>query len=72
MRWIFLVFSFRLCYNQLRIGGGTIPTEKDYKVIEKATIYDLRRIFVNSGKESYTLDELCKLLDTIADAKDQE
>ena len=49
-----------------------MPTEKDYKVIEKATIYDLRRIFVNSGKESYTLDELCKLLDTIADAKDQE
>ena len=29
-----------------------MPTEKDYKVIEKATIYDLRRIFVNSGKES--------------------
>ena len=49
-----------------------MPTEKDYKVIEKATIYDLRRIFVNSGKESYTLDELCKLLDTIVDAKDQE
>ena len=46
-------------------------TEKNYKLNEKAAIYDLRRIFVNSGKESYTLDELCKLLDTIADAKDQ-
>ena len=49
-----------------------MPTEKDYKTIEKATIYDLRRIFVNSGKERYTLEELCRLLDTIADAKDQE
>ena len=47
-----------------------MPTEKDYKTIEKATIYDLRRIFVNSGKESYTLEELCRLLDTIADAKE--
>ena len=44
-----------------------MPTEKDYKTIEKATIYDLRRIFVNSGKESYTLEELCRLLDTIAE-----
>jgi len=49
-----------------------MPTEKDYKVIEKATLYDLRRILVNSGKETYTLEELCRLLDTIADAKDQE
>ena len=46
--------------------------EKDYKVIEKSAIYDLRRIFVNSGKESCTLDELCKPLDAIPDAKDQE
>ena len=47
-------------------------TDKDYKVIEKAAIYDLRRLLVNSGKETYTIDELCKLLDTIPDAKDQE
>ena len=40
--------------------------------MKKLQSIDLRRIFVNSGKESYTLDELCKLLDTIADAKDQE
>lgn len=51
---------------------NAMPTEKDYKVIEKATIYDLRRLFKNSDKDTYTKEELCDLLDTIADAKDQE
>ena len=46
--------------------------EKDYKVIEKSTLYDLRRLIKNSDKETYTRDELCDLLDMIADAKDQE
>ena len=49
-----------------------MPTEKNYKVIEKATIYDLRRLIKNSDKDTYTKRELCDLLDTIADAKDQE
>lgn len=49
-----------------------MPSEKEIKVIEKATLYDLRRLLKNSGKDTYTLDELCNLLDTIADAKDQE
>lgn len=49
-----------------------MPAEKVYKVIEKATIYDLRRLFKNSGKATYTKEELCDLLDIIADAKDQE
>lgn len=49
-----------------------MPAEKDYKAIEKATIYDLRRLFKNSDKATYTKEELCGLLDTIADAKDQE
>ena len=49
-----------------------MTSEKEIRVVEKATIYDLRRLLVNSGKESYTIEELCKLLDTIADAKDQE
>ena len=47
-------------------------TEKDYKVIEKATLYDLRRLIKNGDKDTYTREELCNLLDTIADAKDQE
>ena len=51
---------------------NTMPTEKDYKTIEKATLYDLRRLIKNNDKDTYTKDELCNLLDTIADAKDQE
>lgn len=46
--------------------------EKEIKLIEKATIYDLRRLIKDSGKDSYTVEELCNLLDTIANAKDQE
>lgn len=49
-----------------------MPPEKDYQMIEKAVLYDLRRLLTNSGRESYTVEELCKLLDTIADAKAQE
>lgn len=48
-----------------------MSTEKEIKSIEKAVIYDLRRLLKNSGKDSYTLEELFNLLDTIADAKDQ-
>lgn len=53
-----------------------METEKDRdamrKIIIKATLYDLRLLFKNSGKESYTVEEICNLLDTIADAKNQE
>lgn len=41
------------------------------RAIEKATICHLRRLIKNSGKD-YTNEKLCDLLDTIADAKDQE
>jgi len=49
-----------------------MPTDKETKIIEKATIYDLRRLLKKSNKETYTVEELCDWLDTIADAKDQE
>ena len=42
------------------------------KCIQKALLYDLRRLLKNSGKETYTVQELCDLFDTIADAKVQE
>ena len=42
------------------------------KDTQMAMLYELRRLFKNSGKDSYTVEELCNLLDTIADAKDQE
>lgn len=49
-----------------------MPTEKDYKTIEKATIYDLILIFSTGEKENYTKEEIVELLDKIAMAKDQE
>lgn len=49
-----------------------MPTEKDYKMIEKATIYDLRLIFTTGEKDTYTKEEIAELLDKIALAKDQE
>ena len=49
-----------------------MPTEKDYKTIKRATLYDLRLIIKASDKEQYTKEELFDLLDTIAEAKDQE
>ena len=47
-------------------------TDKERKDTQKAVLYDLRRLIKNSGKESYETEELLNLLDTIADAKDQE
>ncbi len=34
--------------------------------------YDFRRLISNGDKETYTKEEFCRWLDTIADAKDQE
>ena len=47
-----------------------MPTDKEYKVIEKATIYDLRLIFSSGEKDTYTREEIVELLDKIAMAKD--
>ena len=47
-------------------------SEKDYKVIEKAVLYDLRLLFSSGEKETYTKSEIVELLDKIAMAKDQE
>lgn len=47
-------------------------TEKERKDTQQAMLYELRRLIKNSGKDSYTVQELCELLDTIAEAKAQE
>lgn len=49
-----------------------MPTDKETKIIEKATIYDLRLIFSTGEKEQYTRQEIVDLLDQIALAKNQE
>ena len=48
-----------------------MPSEKEIKIIQQATIYELRRLIKKSGKD-YSNEELCDLPDTIADAKAQE
>ena len=47
-----------------------MPTEKEYKIIKKATLYDLRLIFSTGEKDTYTREEIVELLDKIAMAKD--
>ena len=49
-----------------------MSTEKERKDTQQAMLYELRRLIKNSGKDSYTVEELCDLLDTIAEAKAQE
>lgn len=49
-----------------------MPTEKETKIIEKATIYDLRLIFSTGEKENYSRQEIVELLDKLALAKDKE
>ena len=39
--------------------------------LEEAKLYELGRLIKKSGKD-YTNEELCNLIDTIAEAKDQE
>ena len=46
-------------------------TDKERKDTQKALLYDLRRLIEKDGKD-YTNAEILKLLDMIADAKDQE
>ena len=46
-------------------------TEKERNVAQQAILYELRRLIKKSGKD-YTNEELCILIDTIAEAKDQE
>ena len=53
-------------------GGSSMGTEKERKDTQKALLYDLRLIFSNGEKETYTKTEIVELLDKIAMAKDQE
>ena len=46
-------------------------TDKERKDAQQAILYELRRLIKKSGKD-YTNEEICDLLDTIAEAKDQE
>lgn len=45
--------------------------DKERKDTQQAVLYELRRLIKKSGKD-YTNEELLDLIDTIAEAKDQE
>lgn len=47
-------------------------TDKERKDTKMATIYELRLLIDDNEKENYSKEELLKLLDSIARAKDQE
>lgn len=47
-------------------------TDRERKDTQQAILYELRRLLDNGDKDTYTKEELCKLLDTIAEAKAQE
>ncbi len=49
-----------------------IMTEKEMQTVKMSTLYQLRLIIANGEKEEYTKDEIVKLLDKIAMAKEQE
>ncbi len=47
-------------------------TEKERKDVKMATIYELRLLIDDDEKETFSKEELLKLLDGIARAKEQE
>lgn len=46
--------------------------KEEIKVVKNSTIYEIRLMVDSSEKETYTKDEILKLLDTIARAKEPE
>lgn len=46
--------------------------EKERRDIKLAALFELRLILKKGEKKEYTLDELFDLIDTVAEAKDQE
>ena len=47
-------------------------TDKEQKYVKMTTIYELRLLIDGDEKENYTKEELLKLLDSVARAKEQE
>lgn len=56
-------------HNEPQKGGYTMPTEKEMKKIELATLYELRLMIAADEKETYTKQELLEILDKFAMVK---
>ena len=48
-----------------------MPTEKEIVIIQKATVYDLKRILEESPDKTYTVEELKKILDAYITGAEQ-
>lgn len=48
-----------------------MPTEKEIVMIQKATVYDLKRIFREQPDKTYTQEELEKILDAYITGAEQ-
>ncbi len=57
-------------------GKGERMTEEmnrdEIRIVKNSTIYEIRLMLDTDEKETYTKDEILKLLDTIARAKETE
>ena len=47
-------------------------TDKERKDTQKALLFDLYLLIKHNDKDTYTVEELLNLFETIAEAKDQE
>lgn len=47
-------------------------TDKEIKNVKIATLYELRWLIDDEEKDNFSKEELLKMIDTIAKAKDQE
>jgi len=52
-------------------GPIPLPTEKEIVIIQKATVYDLKRILEGSPDKTYTVEELKKILDVYITSVEQ-
>ena len=48
-----------------------MPTEKEVILIQKATMYDLKRILEQEPDKTYTVEELIQLIDSYIQGAEQ-
>ncbi len=48
-----------------------MATKNERKIIRKSLLYELRLMLTNNNKETYTANELCTILDTLAAAEEK-
>ncbi len=48
-----------------------MPTEKEIVMIQKATVYDLERIFEENPDKTYSVEELKKIIDSYITGAEQ-